>query len=163
MRYFIRVVSCLAVLVAVRASSLSAQDDYTHRIVRIGRVELISHHPACNPFAMAFDPLTLDGRGIRLPRAIWHLGYPLLNTGFDASLKAIHTPHLLRTILVRGGLPLAPHLLQGYRGLHGGGIYQLNLYDWLYDFSDKQPIEFSKAALIRKAAFDVPLSCFARP
>lgn len=153
----------VALLMVAMAKVVASQSDYSHTIGRVGRVEFISHHPACNPFAMAFDPLTFDGRGFRAPRIAWHLGYPLLNTGIDASLKAIHTPAVLRWPIVHLGLPLTPHLLQARKDLRNGGVYQLNLYDWIYDFSDKQPIELTKAALVRKVALDVPLSCFARP
>jgi hypothetical protein len=145
------------------ASRAQAQTDYTHTILRVGRIDLISHHPACDPFAMAFDPLTFDGRGFRQPRILWHGEYKVANTLLDAGLKAIHTPTVMRWPIVHLGLPLAPHMYQMLRDLHATGRYQMNLYDWFYDFTEKQPIEFSRAAIVRDAVMDVPLSCFARP
>jgi hypothetical protein len=159
----LRLALLMLTMAKVAVTQSAPASDYTHTIARIDRVALISHHPACNPLSMAFDPLTFDGRGFRAPRIAWHLGYPLLNTGIDASLKAIHTPAVLRWPIVHLGLPLTPHLLQARKDLRNGGSYQLNLYDWIYDFSDKQPIELTKAALVRKVALDVPLSCMARP
>jgi hypothetical protein len=112
---------------------------------------------------MAFDPLTWGGRGIRAPRIAFYVGYPLLNTAIDGTLAAVHTPRVIRTTVTRYGLPLVPHLLQLGRGLRGNGEVTVNLWDWLHDFFDKQPLEFSEAAIVRKAMVEVPLSCFARP
>src|SRR4051812_30445489 len=95
----------VAVLMFVTARAAPAQSDYTHTIGRVGNVALINHHPACNPFAMAFDPLTWGGRGVHAPRIAFHVGYPLVNTAIDGTLAAIHAPWIVRTPIVRLGLP----------------------------------------------------------
>lgn len=154
----------LVLAMACLAAPLLAQEpDYTHIIARMHRVELVSHHPACNPFAMAFDPLTFGGRGIHAPRIVFHEGYALLNTGIESSLHALHAPPWITRPVVRFGLPLTPHLLQAARGLTGHGVYQLNLYDWFYDFTGKQPLALTRRNLAVHALNGVGLSCFARP
>jgi hypothetical protein len=66
----------LALVLALCAAPLPAQTDYTHTIVRVGNVSLMNHHPACNPFAQAFDPVWIHGEGWTMPRIGWHVMYP---------------------------------------------------------------------------------------
>lgn len=85
-----------------------------------------------------------------------------MNTGIDETLKAIHAPAIVRHIVVRYGLPLTPHLIQAARGIHAGH-YELNVWDWLYDFDAKQPLDVSASELRLRVVLAAPLFCFARP
>lgn len=147
------------------AMPLRAQaPDYTHTIVRVSRVELINHHPDCNPFAMAFDPVTPSGWGWRMPRILWHGLYPTANAGVKRGLEALHVNATIATGVSLVALPLLPHLRQAALGLKHGQVYQLNLYDWWYDWHNRNAINFADAhALGAWAVGDVALSCFARP
>jgi hypothetical protein len=156
----------LAAALLITASPLSGQrDEYTHTIARIQRVELVNHHPACNPFAMAYDPVSWDGRqGIHAPRVVIHAGWVLVNTGIDWTLRKATAPSWLRVAVVRAGLPLTPHVIQIARGLANGGTARVNLYDYVYDFNLKQSLlGVSRAEGVTRVLLDVPLSCFARP
>lgn len=151
-------------LLLLVASLASAQEDYTHVIFRTGKIEFVNHHPACNPFALAFDPVWIHGEGWTMPRIAWHATYPAVNEGVRWGLEKVGSPSWLVTGITTFALPLGPHIRQMYLGLRGGRTYQLNLYDWFYDFHNRNlPNYRSKKAIAYWAVGDVALSCFARP
>lgn len=154
----------VALTLATASNAVAQTRDYTHVIARAGKVEFINHHPACNPFAMAHDPVWVNGWGWTMPRIGWHVMYPTVNAGIKRGLIALHVPRPIATGVAFIALPLLPHLRQAKLGLQHGDVYQLNLYDWFYDFENRNAINFADAdALAAWAVGDVALSCFARP
>jgi hypothetical protein len=162
----------LALALALCAAPLAAQTDYTHTIVRVGNVSLMNHHPACNPFAQAFDPVWIHGEGWTMPRIGWHATYIGVNTGITYALMWAHVPRKIAAIV--GPLPLQfiPHVRQAALGLKNGQVYELNLLDWIYDgWSRGFPawaLSSPDGRITRRnievwAAGDLALSCFARP
>jgi hypothetical protein len=164
----------LALVLALCAAPLAAQTnapDYTHTIVRVGNVSLMNHHPACNPFAQAFDPVWIHGEGWTMPRIGWHLMYPAINLGIAYGLTKLHVNRKVAAIVGPIPLEIAPHLRQAALGLKQEGRYELNLPDWAYDaenrsfpswvlLSDHQTTKRDVAIWL---VGDVALSCFARP
>lgn len=146
--------------------------DYTHVIARVDRVEIISHHLDFNPIAMAFDPVWTNGYGWRMPRIAWHAMYPLANAGIKRgtvwTLEAVRVPpRAAETIgwtVAFTGLTLLPHARQMAIGLRNDHTYQLNACDWIFDWHNRDMVNWRDAGhLGRWAALDVLLSPCARP
>jgi hypothetical protein len=162
----------LALCLLLIAAPVAAQVDYTHTIARVGNVSLMNHHPACDPFAEAFDPVWVNGWGWTMPRIGWHVMYPALNYGIARSLMAVHVNRKVAAIGATVALGLIPHARQAALGLKNGAVYELNLPDWGFDLWNRSLPSWvllsDDRAMTRRdvviwAAGDVALSCFARP
>lgn len=162
---------CAFVALALIAAPLAAQTDYTHTIARVDHVALINHHPACDPFAKAFDPVWVNGWGWTMPRIGWHLMYPLVNLGIAYAATKIHVNRKVAAIVAPVPLEIAPHLRQAALGLKQDGVYELNAPDWIFDawnrslpswvlLSDHKTTKRDVAIWM---IGDIALSCFARP
>jgi hypothetical protein len=157
----------LAFLLALIASPLAAQSDYSHTIGRIGNVAFINRHPNCNPFTAAFDPMWLHNQGWTMPRLGWTVMDAGLNLGIVYALRKLHVPTAI------GAQPLmwGPHVGQAARDLSATGKYEGNAPDWAYDaWNRSAPIWLlnadssnRKRRALTWIAGDVALFCFARP
>lgn len=153
----------LMIFLILKTKSANTQEDYTHLIVHTGRLDLISHHPDFNPFSKACDSYWFDGRQVCSYRITFHLGYPILNNGLGVGLEKVGVPPRIVKPIQRYGLPLTFHVIQAARDFRSTGRYQLNLYDWIYDFIDKQPVSLDRPSLIGRAINSTLFSGFARP
>jgi hypothetical protein len=142
----------------------SAQADYSHTIVKIGSVELMNRHPACNPLALAFDPVWTNNWGWTMPRGLWHGMYAGIGLGLERGGERIGAPRVLAQTAVTIGLGFGPHIRQALLDHHQTGVAHLNLPDVVYDALNRSlGSVHSRRGLVTWLAADIALSCFARP
>jgi hypothetical protein len=157
-----------AFLVALGAAlPLGAQTDHgpTHIVQAVGRVDIITRTPRCNPFRLEHDALWIHGEGWTMPSVAWHVFYPGVEKLIIEGLKKARVPAGVAEWGTSLSFAFGPHGRQMFLGLRHGQRYELNAIDYVYDANDRTfwLQDHSRSSLIRWAVVDLSTACSAIP